>query len=187
LLAQFISNPASDVDASCTSAVAPPDFLTRVRQTQGPIELMTRVRNGARPVGPALALAVLLFAFFGFPLAAAGRRLDGRRDTALRRVRFLAWIGAAASIAGVAVAARVLRIMIADHPIALAGGVLPWIGWAGGLGLVGMLAAWAAAIHYVRCWPGAPRRIGTTVGVSATALASVALLMFLVSIGAGPF
>jgi pimeloyl-ACP methyl ester carboxylesterase len=187
LLAQFFSNPASNVDASCASAIVPPDFLTRVRQTQGPIELMLRARNGAWPVGPALALAVLLFAVFGFPLGAAGRRLDGRRDTALGSVRIVAWIGAAASIAGAAVAALVLRVMIADHPVALARGLLPSIGWAGGLGLAGAIAAWAAAVHYLRCWPRAPRRIGTAVGIFATALASGALFVFLVSIGAGPF
>lgn len=187
LLAQFVQDPTRVVDATCAAAVTAPDFLTRVRVTQRPIQFLMDVGNGARPVRPAVAVGVLLFAVIAFPIGAAGRRLDGHRESDLRRVRGLAWLGACLSVAGGVVAALALVTMVREYAPALAYGVLPWIGWAGWLSLAGVLTAWAGAIEYVRWWGRSPRRSGTVVGVAATACASVAFFLFLVSVGAGPF
>ena len=98
----------------------------------------------------------------------------------------MSWTGAALAVAAGIVAASAVWITIAEHPLVLALGVLPWIGWAGWLGLAGALVAWGGAVDYVRRRRRTLKRIGTEVGLAATAVASAVFFVFLSSSGAAP-
>jgi hypothetical protein len=186
VVVSFIENPKGPVDMSCARAIGPPDFVTRVRETKRPLRFVSSIRDGARPIWPAVVAAGLLFAVVAFPVAAIGRRLDGRRDHSLRRIRLLSWLGATLSIAGGAVGGWVVFVTITRYPLALPVGVLPWIAGGGWLSLAGVLTAISGVIVYVRRRKGTNAGVGTLIGACSTALLSIAFLIFLVSIGAGP-
>jgi pimeloyl-ACP methyl ester carboxylesterase len=185
LIADFVADPRRRVEIPCGEAIRPPGFLTRWRATHRPERFLSSIRDGARPILPALAAAGLLFAFVALPIAAIGRRIDGRAASSRARIRLLAWLGATLSLAAGAVAAAAIAVTVRDYLFALPFGVVSWIGWAGWLAVAGVLAAAAAVVEYV-LRRETRRGIGTAAGVCLTALFSAAFLAFLVSIGAGP-
>jgi pimeloyl-ACP methyl ester carboxylesterase len=186
VVVSFIENPEGPVDISCARAIGPPDFLTRVRETKRPLRFVSSIRDGARPIWPVIAAVGLLFPVIAFPVAAIGRRLDGTRDRSLRRIRLLSWFGATLSMAGGAVAGWAVFMTITRYPLALPIGVVPWIAWGGWLSLAGALAAVSGVILFVRGRKDTTVTAGSLIGACLTALLSIAFLVFLVSIGAGP-
>jgi pimeloyl-ACP methyl ester carboxylesterase len=186
VVVSFIENPKGPVDTSCAKGIRAPDFLTRVRETKRPLRFVSRIRDGARPIWPVVTAAGLLFAVIAFPVAAVGRRIDGTRDSSLRKIRLLSWLGAALSIAGGAVAGWAVWMTITRYPLALPVGVVPWIAAAGWLSVAGVLASCVAVISILRTRNQRKARVGTLVAVCTCALLTAALLAFLMSIGAGP-
>lgn len=213
LLGAFIADPNAPAELPCSAAIRPPDFVTRLRVTPRPSRLLLRVLEGYRPVLPAAALLGLLFAAAAFPLAAVGRRLDGRRtDRQLTRVRLLAWGGAALSVAGTLVMVAAAADTFRNHQLAIGVGWPPWIALAGWVAFAGVVLSAAAVVFYLRLeWTrsrvvgtGAPERVGhaggdggptvsvgrmvgSAIGVAACALCSLVVFWFLMSVGAGPF
>jgi pimeloyl-ACP methyl ester carboxylesterase len=186
VVVSFIENPKGPVDTACAKTIGPPDFLTRVRVTKRPLRFVSSIRDGARPIWPVAVAVGLLFTVIAFPVAAVGRRLDRRRDHSLRRIRLLSWSGAFLSIAAGAVAGWALFMTITRYPLAFPVGVVPWIAWAGWLSLAGVLTAMSGTILYVRGHKGVNAAVGTLIGACSTVLLSIAFLVFLVSMGAGP-
>jgi pimeloyl-ACP methyl ester carboxylesterase len=186
LIASFVADPRRRVEIPCADAIRPPDFLVRWRPTRQPERFLSSIRDGARPILPAVVTAGLVFAFLAFPLAAIGRRIDGRAFSPGARIRLLAWLGAALSLTAGGVAAAAIATTVREYLFSLPFGVVPWIGWAGWLAVAGVLTGVAAAAEHVRRRRETQAGIGTAVGVSLTALLSAAFFVFLVSIGAGP-
>jgi pimeloyl-ACP methyl ester carboxylesterase len=186
VVVSFIENPKGPVDTSCARTIGPPDFLTRVRETKRPLRFVSSIRDGARPIWPVVVAIGLLCAVVAFPVAALGRRLDGRGDRSLKRIRLLSWLGATLSITGAAVAGWAMFITITRYPLAFPLGVVPWIAWAGWLSLAGALAAVGGGFLVVGGRKETKVTAGTLIGTCVTALLSIAFLVFLVSIGAGP-
>jgi hypothetical protein len=65
-------------------------------------------------------------------------------------------------------------------------GWLPSIAWAGWLALAGVATSVAAVVLHVRSGRERAPRIATTFAVAASALSSVLLFVFLLTLGAGP-
>jgi pimeloyl-ACP methyl ester carboxylesterase len=184
LVGAYLSDPGAPLDVRCSDAIAPPPFLTSPRETKAPMQLLLGIQQGNPPVVLGVIVVGLVCSVIGFPLAALGRRIDGRRERAVRRARLLSWTGAMLSVAGGFVAGWVLATMIREHPVSLLVGVLPSIAWAGWLALAGACAAVLALVTYLRRGPRVG--VGTTAGLCATATLCVSLLVFLFTAGAGP-
>jgi pimeloyl-ACP methyl ester carboxylesterase len=186
LMAAFIADPAAGAVLPCPNAIQPPHFVTRLRETPRISRFFVALRQGQRPVLPVVAVVGLVWAVLAYPLAAIGRRIDGRQGGGATRIRAISWIGALLSLGAVAAAALVLHQMATRHQLSLAAGLLPQIAWAGWLAVLGVLtSAVTIVLHFTALRQGA-QPIGTTLGVVSTATVCALLLAFLIQIGAGP-
>jgi hypothetical protein len=186
ILVAFIRDPRARIDTSCAGAIHAPEFQTRIRETKRPMRFLASVRAGSRPIAPVATLLGLVVAVVAYPLAAIARRIDGRRQTRLRRARVLAWLAAALSVLGTCVAAWALFVTVSRYLLALPIGVAPWIAWGGWLSLCGVLCAVAAVSQYLQNRKNAAAGIGVLMGIGGTTVLSIACFVFLTSIGAGP-
>jgi hypothetical protein len=182
----FLAGPGGPIDASCAEAIEAPRFTTQIRSSKRPFRFVADVYRGAWPIMPGLVLVGLVSAVAAFPIAAIGRRVGGRVGTELMSARLLAWLGALLSVSGAAVAAAAFWTTVNEYPLVLPVGVLPWISGAGWLGLAGSVAASLAAVQCFRRRGALQAHVGTSAGVFATATLSIACLVLLLSIGAGP-
>lgn len=186
LMHGFFANPDGEVEIPCRSAIRPPDFVTRLRETPRLSQFLFDLSEGSRPVLPGAALLVLLWAAVGYPVAGTARRIDGRPEPDLTGIRMLSWSGVILSLGGAAVAVAVIYRMATQNEMSILVGWLPSIAWAGWLALAGVVVSGSAAILYVRGGREREDRIATTIAVTASALSSVLLFVFLLTLGAGP-
>jgi hypothetical protein len=187
LMHAFFADPSGQVATlPCPEAIRPPDFVTRLRETPRLSRFFFGVFEGNRPILPLVTLLLLLWAAVAYPIAAVGRRIDRRPEPELARVRTLAWSGVLLSLGGAAVAIALVLRMATRHQMSILVGWLPSIAWAGWLALGGVIVSVTAAVMYLRNRRDGPHRIATVLGVTTSALASMLLFVFLVTIGAGP-
>jgi pimeloyl-ACP methyl ester carboxylesterase len=187
LMHAFFADPSGQVTSMpCPDAIRLPDFVTRLRETPRLSRFFFGVFEGNRPILPAVALLLLLWAAVAYPVAAIGRRIDRRPEPELARVRTLAWSAVVLSLGGAAVAIALVLRMATRHQMSILVGWLPSIAWAGWLALAGVIVSVIAAIVYFRNRRDASHRIATVLGVATSALASMLLFVFLLTIGAGP-
>jgi hypothetical protein len=76
--------------------------------------------------------------------------------------------------------------MATQNQMSILVGWLPSIAWAGWLALAGVAVSVAAAVLHVRSRRERAPRIATTLAVTASALSSVVVFVFLLTLGAGP-
>jgi pimeloyl-ACP methyl ester carboxylesterase len=186
LMHAFFADPEGQVELPCPDAVQPPDFVTRLRQTARLSRFFFGLFDGNRPILPAVALLVLLWTAVAYPVAAIARRIDGRPEPDLTRIRTLSWSGAVLSLGGAALALSIIYRMATQNQMSILVGWLPSIAWAGWLALAGVATSVAAVVLHVRSRRERAPRIATTFAVAASALSSVLLFVFLLTLGAGP-
>ncbi len=190
ILTAFIADPNKRPDVDCARDIEAPTFLTSWRATPRAFHFLTSIQAGARPILPIVALVGLSFALFAFPFAAVGRRLDRRRGLqreSWRTLRLASWAGALVSLGGLALAAKLILDWSTHHALAVPLGLPESIVYAGLLSLAGVLVAGYAAI---RAWVGRKGDalpVGTFAGTTLVALCALGALVFLFSIGSGPF
>ena len=179
ILSAFLERPGEPPDTACIEDMPPPAFVTDYKPTRGPARLARELTEGHYAVAwgvlPALVLAV---AFFAFPLAAAGRGIDGRGLRA-PRPRVLAWIASLLALSGLALIVTAFRQTIAVSESLIALGLVGPTGWAAAALVLALLGA-VAALWSLR---GSERTLGTTVGVVLTALSVVLVFAFTVQRG----
>jgi len=176
----FLLDPRSRLDTACIEEIQAPAFVTDYKSTLGPLRLLAAVREGnylslAWGVLPAL---VLLGAVFAFPLAAIGRRVDGRSFVA-RRPRLLAWLAALLGLLGIVLLAMAFQQTVTVSPALIPLGLVGPTGPATASLFLALLAALAAVWSLRRH----ERAVGTMAGVALTALSVILVLAFTVQRG----
>jgi pimeloyl-ACP methyl ester carboxylesterase len=176
ILSAFLERPGEAPDAGCIEDMPPPAFVTDYKPTRGPARLAEALTEGRYEAAwGALPALVLAIAFLAFPVAAAGRRIDGRGVRA-PRPRVLAWVAALFGLAGVALIVGAFQQTLAISESLIALGLIGPTGWATAALVLALLAA-AASLWSLR---GGERSLGTTVGVGLTALSVVLVFAFTV-------
>ncbi len=189
ILTAFIADPEATPNTDCSKEMTAPIFLTSWRATPKAFHFLTSLQAGARPILPIAVVVGLLFALIAYPLAAIARRLDRRRGLdhdSWRTVRLGSWAGALVSLAGLALAAKLIMDWSTDHLLAVPLGLPESIVYAGLASVVGLLVSGYAAI---RAWTGRKvgrMPVGTLAGSTMVALCALGALAFLFSIGSGP-
>ncbi len=183
----FVKDPEAKLDTSCLADVAAPQFLTRLIETKAPYHFARGLQSGQYPHGVILAALLLVISVIMFPLGWTARKLQGVNAPGMRQSRAITWGGALLSFGGLAWAMKQILATATDHPMALPIGVLPSTGWAFWLGLIGF-ALTAFALYRGLTSDGFGRRqIGASIGLVVTCLAALGSLIFLFSLGIGPF
>ena len=189
ILTAFIADPEAKPDTACASEIKAPIFLTSWRATPKAFDFLTSLQAGARPIFPIAVVVGLAFALIAYPLAAIARRLDRRRGlqrTSWRMLRLVSWAGALVSLAGLALAAKLIMDWSTDHLLAVPLGLPESIAYAGLTALAGLLVAGYAAIRAWTGRKGGAMPVGTLAGTTMVALCALGALAFLFSIGSGP-
>lgn len=183
----FVADPIAALDTRCLATIEAPHFLTRRLDTKAPYVLARDLQAGQYPWF-ALGLAgMLLAALLIFPLGWAARRIQTSPVQDLAGARAIAWLGALLSLAGFGWAVRQILATTTGHPMALPLGVLPSTGWSVWLALIGTGLSGFAIYRAARTGAIGRHRIGTALGLGLVCLASFGMLIFLLSLGLGPF
>jgi pimeloyl-ACP methyl ester carboxylesterase len=189
ILTAFIADPEAKPGTDCAKEIKAPIFLTSWRATPKAFHFLTSLQAGARPIFPIAVVVGLVFALVAFPLAAIARRLDRRRGLerkSWRMLRLVSWAGALVSLAGLALAAKLIMDWSTDHVLAVPLGLPESIAFAGLGALAGLLLAGYAAIRAWTGRKGGAMPVGTLAGTTIVALCALGALAFLFSIGSGP-
>jgi pimeloyl-ACP methyl ester carboxylesterase len=189
ILTAFIADPAATPSTDCIKDITAPIFLTSWRATPKAFRFLTSLQAGARPIFPIAVIVGLAFAVIAYPLAAIARRMDRRRGLereSWRMLRLVSWAGALVSLAGLALAAKMIMDWSTDHLLAVPLGLPESIAYAGLTSLAGLLVASYAAIRAWTRRKGGAMPVGTLAGTTMVALCALGALAFLFSIGSGP-
>ncbi|MEL6414752.1 MAG: alpha/beta fold hydrolase [Pseudomonadota bacterium] len=183
----FVTDPTATLDASCLADVAAPKFLTRLIETKAPYRFARGLQSGQYPYGVILAAVLLAISVIMFPLGWTARKLQGVNAPGMRHSRAITWGGALITLAGLGWAIKQILATATQHPMALPIGVVPSTGWAFWLGLVGFALTAFALYRGVTSDGFGKRQLGASIGLVLTCLAALGALVFLFSLGIGPF
>lgn len=183
----FVTDPDAALDTSCLSDVSAPKFLTRLIDTKSPYRFARGLQSGQYPYGVILAAALLVISLIMFPLGWAARKLQGADAQSFGQSRAITWGGALLSLGGLAWAVKQILATATNHPMALPIGVLPSTGWAFWLGLTGFALTAIALYRGLTSGGFGRRQLGASIGLVVTCLAALGILIFLFSLGIGPF
>ncbi|MFN3212858.1 MAG: alpha/beta fold hydrolase [Henriciella sp.] len=183
----FVKDPNAPLDMSCLSEVAAPNFLTRVIETKAPYHFARGLQSGQYPYGVILAAGLLLISVIMFPIGWIARKVQGAGGPSLNYARAITWGGALLALGGLGWTIKQILATATTHPMALPIGVLPSTGYGFWLGLLGF-ALTAFALYRGLTSDGFGRRqLGASIGLVVTCLSALGILIFLFSLGIGPF
>ncbi|MEL6861572.1 MAG: alpha/beta fold hydrolase [Pseudomonadota bacterium] len=183
----FVSNPTEPLDTSCLSQVKAPVFLTRLIETKAPYELARGIQAGNYPMLVMMIAGLLAISLLAFPFGWAARAIQGSETVKLAWARPLAWAGALASILALVLAITQILKTATEHAMALPIGVLPAAGWSVWLALLGFGLTAFALYRAIMSGGFGRQTIGTSIGLSLTCAGALYVLIFLLSLGLGPF
>ncbi|MEL7107627.1 MAG: alpha/beta hydrolase [Pseudomonadota bacterium] len=183
----FVSDPMAELDTSCTASVPAPDFVTRLIETKAPYRLARGIQAGTYPNMVIAIAALLVISLIVFPLGWTARKIQGTDAKSFNFGRPLAWVGALVSLGGLGWAISQILNTATNHALALPIGVLPSTGWAFWMALIGFGLTAFALVRAVRSGGFGRQQVGASLGIVITTLASFAILLFLLSLGLGPF
>ena len=183
----FVKDPDAALDTSCLADVAAPKFLTRLIEAKAPYHFARGLQSGNYPYGVIVAALLLVISVIMFPLGWTARKLQGVNAPGMRHSRAITWGGALITLAGLGWAIKQTLATATQHPMALPLGVLPSTGWAFWLGLVGFALTAFALYRGVTSGGFGRRQLGAAIGLVVTCLAALGALIFLFSLGIGPF
>ena len=187
MLIAFFTDPMAPLDTACTETLNPPEFVSNLRQTTAPYHFARGLQSGQYPIAAIAAAVGLLFILVSFLFTPIARQIDGTRSANYGRARTISCIGGALALAGTVLSVQTITGTGLNHPATLPFGVPSHIGVGGWIALVGTLLC-GFAIWRAFSTGGAGRRVfGTLLGIILAAALSAGLLVFLFSIGAGPF
>ena len=183
----FVKDPMAQLDTSCIADVQPPAFLTKLIETKGPYRFARNIQAGKYPntiiaIALALTIAVIMF-----PLGWAARKIQGTPAVSLNLARPIAWLGAAVTLGGLAWAVSHILGTATNNPMALPIGVVTSTGWSVWIALLGFGLTAFALYRAVTSGGFGRQQIGASLGLVITILASLSILIFLFSLGLGPF
>ena len=183
----FVTDPMAELDTSCTANVPAPNFVTRLIETKAPYHLARGIQAGNYPTMILAIAALLVISLVMFPFAWAARKIQGSSAPSLDLGRPLAWVGALVSLGGLGWAISQILSTATDHPMALPLGVLPAAGWSFWLAFLGFGLTAFGLFRAARSGAFGRQQIGASLGMVITMLASLSILLFILSLGLGPF
>lgn len=183
----FVNDPNAPLDTSCLSDVEAPKFLTQVIETKAPYYLARKIQGGTYPMSLMVIAGSLLLALILFPMGWAARMVQGTDRASLSYARPLSWLGALLSLGGIAWAVSQIIKTATEHAMALPLGVLPAAGLSVWIGVIGLAVSAYALYRAIKSGHFGRREIGASLGFILVTLASLGALIFLLSLGLGPF
>ena len=183
----FVNDPNAPLDTSCVSEISAPKFLTRLIETKAPYHFARGLQSGKYPYGVIFAAGLLLISLIMFPIGWVARKAQGVNAPSLGYARAITWGGALVSLGGLAWAIKQILATATMHAMALPIGVLPSTGWAFWLGLIGFALTAFAFYRGITSEGFGRRQMGASIGLTVTCLAAFGILVFLLSLGIGPF
>ena len=183
----FLDDPNAEIDTTCLAEIEAPEFLTRLIETKAPYKLARGIQAGNYPILVMIIAGLLVVSLFAFPFGWAARAIQGSETTALDRARPLAWGGALAALLALVLAITQILKTATEHAIALPLGVLPAAGWSVWLALLGFGLTAFALYRAIMSGGFGLQTIGTSIGLAITSAGALYVLIFLLSLGLGPF
>jgi pimeloyl-ACP methyl ester carboxylesterase len=183
----FLEDPNAPVDTSCVGDIAAPKFLTRLIETKAPYQFARNLQAGTYPNSIVALAIILLLSLIMLPVGWVARKIQGRKVESLALARPISWGGALISLCGLGWAITQILATATQHSMALPIGVLPSAGWAFWIGLLGFGLTAFAIYRAVQSGGFGRAQIGTSIGLVFTSVASLSLVIFLVSLGLSPF
>lgn len=183
----FVKDPTSPLDTSCIADVQPPAFLTKLIETKGPYLFARKIQAGTYPFAIIAIALTLAIAVIMFPLGWAARAIQSTQAPSLNLARPLAWLGAAITLGGLAWAISHILGTATAHPMALPIGVVTATGWSVWMALLGFGLTAFALYRAMTSGSFGRQQIGASLGLVITVIASLSILVFLFSLGLGPF
>lgn len=183
----FVEDPMAPLDTSCISEIEAPQFLTRLIETKAPYHFARGIQSGSYPYGLIALAMLLLISMIMFPVGWLARKIQSHEVESLMLARPLAWGGAAISLGAIAWAVMMILRTATDHAMALPVGVLPATGWAFWIALLGFGLTAFALYRGITSGSFGRRQIGASIGLVVTCLAALGVLIFMLSLGLGPF
>lgn len=184
---QFVNDPNAPVDTSCVDQIAPISFVTGLIETPAPYHFARGLQAGRYPYLAIIAAGILVMALLAFPLGWAARTVQGAETIGTGYGRPMAWLGAGLTLSGLAYAVSQILETAFSHPVALPIGVLPSAGWAFWIALIGFGLTAGAVYRAISSGGFGRATIGTSIGLALTCAAALYGLIFLLSLGLGPF
>ena len=182
----FLEDPNAPLDTSCVDTIAAPKFLTRLIETKAPYHFALDLQAGSYPQTMIVLAGALLISLIMFPMGWIARKIQAREVESLAMARPISWAGALISLGGLAWAISQILATATRHSMALPLGVLPSAGWAFWICLLGF-GLTAFALYRAIMSGGFGRvQIGASLGLVLTSLASLGLLISVISLGLGP-
>ncbi|MEM1087321.1 MAG: alpha/beta hydrolase [Pseudomonadota bacterium] len=187
MMLAFAKAPMEPVDTSCIAGISPPDFLTKLIETQGPYDFAIALQSGTYPRGLIAAALVALLALIASPIGWAARKIEGRQALSLNGARPLAWLGAGVTLGGLYLTVSQILATATNNPMALPIGVYPSTRYGLWIAVIGLLLSAFALYRGVRSGHSGTARIGSSIGLIAVFVAALFITLFLFSLGIGLF
>lgn len=183
----FVNTPDAELDTSCIADIKAPAFLTRLIETKAPYKLARGLQAGDYPTWVIVMALALVIGLIMYPLGWVARKIQDADAANFKMARPLTWLGGLVSLSGLAWAINQILATATQHAIALPIGVLPAAGWAFWIGLLGFGLTAFALYRGVTSGAFGNQNIGTSIGLTLTSMAAFGVLIFLLSLGIGPF
>ncbi|MEO0449739.1 MAG: alpha/beta fold hydrolase [Pseudomonadota bacterium] len=183
----FVEDPDTPLDTSCVNDIAAPKFLTRLIETKAPYRFARALQSGSYPNIMIALAGALVISLILFPIGWIARKIQARDVASLALARPISWAGALISLAGLAWAISQILATATQHAMALPIGVLPSAGWAFWICLLGFGLTAFALFRGVTSGGFGRAQIGASLGLILTSLASLGVLISIISLGLSPF
>lgn len=183
----FLNDPDAPLDTSCVADITAPVFLTRLIETKAPYTFARGLQSGQYPYAVFFLAGLLLISVIMFPLGWLARKVQGVNAPSLSFSRSITWGGALITLFGLGWAISQILATATQHPMALPIGVLTSTGLAFWIALIGFGLTAFALYRGITSGGFGKQQLGASIGLIVTCLASLGILIFIVSLGLGPF
>ena len=192
MLNKFYDNPMAEPDLSCVDEMEEPQMWAPFYTTLIAPKLITLAMEDKKALAlPGLWLGlpvlILLIAFLNLTFAPFVRRMDGRGATDTSGARLFVWLAATASLLTLCLFGAAFAATAEAGEMLMLFGLAPLAKYAAWSGVIAGILGLIALIKTLRAHLDALLAFGTLIGFSLTGIAAVALSLFLLSWGLGPF
>ena len=192
MLNKFYDNPTADPDLACVEEMEEPEmwapFYTTmiVPRLAGMMieDKKSLLLPGAWFGLPAL---IVLIAFLNLTFAPLGRLIDGRRAARTSGARFFAWLAATLSVVALCIFGAAFAATAEASEMLLIFGLPSWAGFGAWSGFLAGILGLVTLIKTQRTHMNTRLPFGSMLGLSLTGVAAMALGLFLLVWGLGPF
>jgi pimeloyl-ACP methyl ester carboxylesterase len=192
MLNKFYDNPTAEPDLSCVEEMEEPLIWAPFYTTAiAPRIAGMMVEDKKSLLLPGawfgLSTLVVLIAFLNLTFAPIGRRIDRRRACDTSGARFYTWLSATLSVVALCIFGAAFAATAEAAEMLLIFGLVPWASFGAWSGFFAGIIGLFALVRIVQAHMAKRLPFGTLLGLSLTGLAAVALSLFMLLWGLGPF